>query len=464
MAFDTKHRPTRFEDVLGQSATVRILQEIISAGAGYRQSYLFCGPFGSGKTTLGRILARGLLCDNPVNGNPCDRCPSCLNILETGSSVDFVEVDAATNSGKDNIRRIIEQIAYSSFSGKRRIYLFDEAHQLSRDALDALLKPMEDNVPGTQDKRLICIFCTTEPEKMRSTVVSRCAPAFLIRHAETAQIAGRLKQVCDLEGVTYEESALSLIAEHSEAHIRDALKTVEGVSLLGEVTVANVATYLQLETSSAIMTLIDAIVNGDSASASELGKRLLEVLSPAVLYERVAHTAITLYSHGLSGSPVPSWWDTDRVETASAHGPALAQLADRFASRPGRVNSAVFLCDIAMASNPIAPIQSAPVARNRPASSTERGNSHGTVYKPVSFQSSPATVGGAYLDPRGVNKSKVEDGISKGHSVDMRHPGRLSANAFSDHVVQRLLELNDGPKGQEDMGDSGTEQDGRTEG
>jgi len=459
VAFDTKYRPTRFEDVLGQPATVQILREIIKAGAGYRQSYLFCGPFGSGKTTLGRILARGLLCDSPVNGAPCDRCPSCLNILQTGSSVDFVEVDAATNSGKDNIRRIIEQIAYSSFSGKRRIYLFDEAHQLSRDALDALLKPMEDNVPGTQDKRLICIFCTTEPEKMRATVVSRCAPAFLIRHADPTAITNRLREVCEAEGVTYEDKALALVAEYSEAHIRDALKTIEGVSLLGGVTMSNVTAYLQLETSSAIMALLDAIVNRDSAGASELGRRLLEVQSPAVLYERVAHTAITLYSHGLSGSPVPSWWNPDRVCTASAHGTALAQVADRFASRPGRVNSSVFLCDIAIACNPPVPIQTVEVGQIPPASSTDRGDSHGRVYNPVSFQSSPAIIGGAYLDPRGVNKAKVEDGISSEHSHGSRPPGRLSANAFSDHVVQRLLELNDGSKGQEDVGDPGANQD-----
>ena len=151
MALDTKYRPTRFDEVIGQDTTVSILREFIRSGSGLRQSYLFAGPFGSGKTTLGRILARSLLCDSPVDGESCAACPSCVEILENGSSVDFVEVDAATNSGMDNIRKIVKQLQYSSFSGKRRIYLFDEAHQLSRDALDALLKPMEDALLGTED-------------------------------------------------------------------------------------------------------------------------------------------------------------------------------------------------------------------------------------------------------------------------------------------------------------------------
>ena len=112
------------------------------------------------------------MCETPDNGNPCDECLSCKSLLESGSSADFIEVDAATNSGKADVQKIVDEIAYSTFSGKRRIYLFDESHQLSKDALDALLKPLEDCLPGSEDKRLTCIFCTTEPEKMRATVLS----------------------------------------------------------------------------------------------------------------------------------------------------------------------------------------------------------------------------------------------------------------------------------------------------
>ena len=457
MSFDTKYRPTDFGGVIGQAATVNMLQELVKSGAGFHQSYLFCGPFGSGKTTLGRILARALLCDSPVDGNPCDKCPSCTTILESGSSVDFVEVDAATNSGKDNIRRIIEQISYSSFSGKRRIYLFDEAHQLSRDALDALLKPMEDAVSGTDDKRLVCIFCTTEPEKMRATVVSRCAPAFMIRHAPNEDVANRLGFVCDQEGIAYEKDALSLIAEVSEAHIRDALKSLEGISLMGDVTKGSVGRYLHLDVSMAVMHLIEAMAAGDAALATKIAKDLLQVHSPALLYKRIATSSMTLYALGLGAGTVPSWWDQEAAKALSELGSHLIAISNRFASRPGRVTESVFLCDVALACQGLVSpvISQTSTIQNPPTGSTFRGKSIGKVYQPVAFQSSPSIVGGAYLDPRGVNKTKVENGTDEAQTKQPQSPSRLSPSAFSDHVVQRLLELNeDGPTRQTDMGDT----------
>ena len=224
MSFDTKYRPLRFGDVLGQDATVRILRRFLATGTAWRQSYLFSGPYGSGKTTLGRILARGLLCQNPTpDGDPCDQCDSCQSLIENGTSFDFVEVDAATNSGVEAMRKITEEIQFTSFSGRRRIYLFDEAHQLSKDALDAMLKPLEENIPGTDDKKLVCIFCTTEPEKMRATILSRCAPVFVIQTVPPEIIAQRLAEVCQKEGIPYDEDMLRAVAETTECHIRDAL-------------------------------------------------------------------------------------------------------------------------------------------------------------------------------------------------------------------------------------------------
>ena len=174
MSLDTKYRPRTYEDVLGQKDTIKTLKGFISSEAGWRQSYLFAYPYGSGKTTLGRIMARALLCENPVNGEPCDQCNSCKAMLNS-SHDSFIEVDAATNSGKADVKKLLESLNYTSFSGSKKLYLFDEAHQLSKDALDALLKPMEENDKGSFDKRLVCIFATTEPEKMRQTVLSRCS-------------------------------------------------------------------------------------------------------------------------------------------------------------------------------------------------------------------------------------------------------------------------------------------------
>lgn len=128
MSLDTKYRPIDYADVLGQETTIEILQNYVSSGHGFRQSYIFAGPFGSGKTTLARILARALLCDNPKEGNPCNQCPSCQSILDPRKdSESFIEVDAATNSGKDDVAKLIEDIStVGTFSGKRKIYLWDE--------------------------------------------------------------------------------------------------------------------------------------------------------------------------------------------------------------------------------------------------------------------------------------------------------------------------------------------------
>jgi len=125
VSLDTKYRPLRYSDVLGQDATIAVCKQIVVEGKGFHQSYVFAGAHGGGKTTCGRILARAMLCQRPVEGDPCDECDSCLAVLNDASE-NFIEVDAATNSGKDDVRRITEEAQFGSFSGKRKVYLFDE--------------------------------------------------------------------------------------------------------------------------------------------------------------------------------------------------------------------------------------------------------------------------------------------------------------------------------------------------
>lgn len=346
MSLDIKYRPRTYNDVLGQEPTIKILRSFVREGRGFQQSYLFCGAHGSGKTTLGRILARALLCENPQQGDPCGSCTSCRGLLENGTSADFVEVDAATNSGKGDVKKITDEIQYATFSGKRRIYLFDEAHQLSKEALDALLKPLEDNLPGSEDKQLVCIFCTTEPERMRATVLSRCAPAFVIRPQTPAVIADRLAYICEQEGIEADHEMLALIAEITECHIRDALKAIEGVSMLGPLDKANVSAYLHLDTNAAYIDLLDAL-GSDMAAAFAAVDQITQRSSPVTCYEKLADVAMLAFRTTL-GESVPAYWSKERLEALGrAKGAALLGYASRFASRPGRPTKAMLQMDIA---------------------------------------------------------------------------------------------------------------------
>lgn len=452
MSLDTKHRPRTYADVLGQEGTVQILRQYVKSGAGFHQSYLFAGPWGSGKTTLGRILARSLLCATPVDGGPCDACPSCRSILEGGSSENFFEIDAATNSGKDSIRKIVEEIQYSTFSGKRRLYLFDESHRLTLDALDALLKPMEDTVPGGEDKSLVCIFCTTEPEKMRATILSRCAPAFVIKPVVPDQIGSRLAQICDSEGITYEREALTLIGELTECHIRDALKAVEGVSMLGPVSRENVAKYLHLDLSRELLDLV-LCIRSDLPGALRRADALTKRSSPSVLYEKLSDLCITTYKVLLGISSFPSYLGQATVSVDTPDD--LLLYAERFASRPGRPTAAMLLCDVAQLHREL----------NRPSISFVQpsiaapAKTTGKVNAPPDDK--PKMVDDVYVHPRAIKKDDAPAPTPQSPS-----PLELRPLEFFRLVKMRAVELSglpsesSGRQGRDDVGDAGTHQSG----
>jgi len=344
MSLDTKYRPRTYSDVLGQKATIQTLKGFIKSDAGWRQSYLFAGPYGSGKTTLGRIMARALLCQSPKEGEPCDECNSCKAML-VGSHDSFIEVDAATNSGKADVKKLLDELGYATFSGSKKLYLFDEAHQLSKDALDALLKPMEENDRGSFDKKLVCIFATTEPEKMRQTVLSRCAPAFIIRHVDSEEIADRLQKVCEWEGFEYEREALVLIADFTEGHIRDALKAIEGVasSNEGKVGLQGVRSYLHVDRNDVICQL----VLSDNAKSLSLVDELLQSTPVGISYDRLQAACMFAISLGMKAGVPPPYWNRPLLqEIWDKHGMSLLTLADNLASRPLRPTGSMFKCDL----------------------------------------------------------------------------------------------------------------------
>lgn len=348
MSLDTKYRPRTYADVLGQEATIQVCKEYVRTGHGFRQSYVFAGSHGGGKTTLGRILARALLCESPQEGEPCDKCSSCEALLADGHE-SFIEVDAATNSGKEHVKRITDEAKFGSFSGSRKLYLFDESHELSRQAMDSMLKPLEDNLRGTQDKQLVCIFCTTEPEKMRSAILSRCAPVFRIRNNTPDEIAKRLAHICETEEIPYEPEVLPVIAEVCECHIRDTIKAIEGVSMLGRVDRDNVARYLQLDANAYYLDLLESL-GSDLRTALKAVSELDERVSPATCYERMAEVCMLAYKLVVLGNaPVPSFWDRDRLlRVGEKHRDFLLDFAQSFAERPHRATSSMFACDISL--------------------------------------------------------------------------------------------------------------------
>jgi DNA polymerase III subunit gamma/tau len=339
MSLDTKYRPRTYRDVLGQESAIRILRSYVTTNKGWDQSYLFAGPWGSGKTTMARVLARALLCSAPVDGEPCDKCFSCTSILEGGESHSFVEIDAATNSSKESIQKIIEEIQYDTFSGSRRLYLFDEAHRLSHYALDAMLKPLEEH-------KLVCIFATTEPERMKETVFSRCAPAFLIQPVTPDQIAERLAYVCTEEKIEFERDMLVVIAEMTECHIRDALKAIEGVSMLGPVNRDNVVSYLHLDQNDVYVDILDAI-GKDLPKALDAARNAMKKVSPATCYEKLADLAMLVFQVGIGAAKIPAYMNVERVTAlAKSNSTAMLGYASRFASRPGHPTAAMLQCDL----------------------------------------------------------------------------------------------------------------------
>lgn len=212
-------RPLTFDDVVGQKhATQTIKNEVASGNVGH--AFLFCGSRGTGKTSTARILSRAINCTNNVDGNPCNECESCKGILD-GSIMDVVEIDAASNSGVDNIRSLREEASYAAASSKYKVYIIDEVHALSKDAFNALLKLLEE--PPAHVK---FVLATTEANKVLDTISSRCQ-RFDFKKITKEDIYSRLEEICDAEMIEIEPVALRMIAEAADGALRDALTILE---------------------------------------------------------------------------------------------------------------------------------------------------------------------------------------------------------------------------------------------
>src|SRR3954465_13647651 len=273
-----KYRPKKFADVAVQSHVSATLQGAIARGR-VAHGYLFCGPRGTGKTTLARVLAMALNCENDAirkTGEPCGECESCRRIWAGSASLDVVEIDAASNRGVDDARELRERAMYAPSGDDRyKVYIVDEAHMLTREAWNALLKILEEPPP-----RVVFVFATTEPQKITQTaapVMSRLQ-RFDLRRIGSAEIKARLTERLTAEGVRADADALALIARAADGSMRDALSLTDQVLSLGEgsMTAKRVRDALGLVAEDEFLDLLSIIADHRAAEVFPFIGRMVE--------------------------------------------------------------------------------------------------------------------------------------------------------------------------------------------
>src|SRR5213592_3358247 len=265
-----KYRPQTFADVVGQEAVVRTLTNAIEQDK-VRQAYLFAGPRGTGKTSLARILAKSVNCAQGPTAQPDNTCHSCVSI-SAGSSLDVIEMDAASQRGIDDIREIRERVVLQPVEGRHKVYILDEAHQLTYAAWNALLKLIEEPPP-----HLLFVFCTTELQKVLQTVRSRCQ-TFVFARPRLPDLVRYLRRVADGEGIDAPDAALALIARGARGSFRDAVSTLDQLAAAteGAITVQAVLQLLGAVEEDSLFRLCDAIVDRDTAGALVFVEELAE--------------------------------------------------------------------------------------------------------------------------------------------------------------------------------------------
>lgn len=270
VALYRKFRPPVFDEVKGQEHIVRTLRNQVRHGQ-LQHAYLFCGTRGTGKTTMAKILARAVNCENPDDGNPCGVCDSCRAIAG-GISMNVIEIDAASNNGVDNIREIVEEVQYRPTSGNYKVYIIDEVHMLSPGAFNALLKTLEE-----PPEYVIFILATTEAGKIPVTVLSRCQ-RYDFRRIDPYTIAERLRELADRENIAVEEKALLFLARAGDGSMRDALSLMDRCTSLCTDEVLTYRTVLMAlgeADQSVFRELTEKLILGDAEEAVRImGKQI----------------------------------------------------------------------------------------------------------------------------------------------------------------------------------------------
>ncbi|MGI8801943.1 MAG: DNA polymerase III subunit gamma/tau, partial [Solirubrobacteraceae bacterium] len=256
-----RHRPRSFAEVVGQEHVVRTLTNAVNRGM-VHHAYLFVGSRGTGKTSMAKILAACLNCEHGPTTEPCGTCDSCVSIA-SATSLDVIEMDAASSNSVDDIRALRESVAYAPVSGGQKVYILDEAHMLSPQAWNAFLKTLEEPPPNT-----VFVLATTEAQKILATVIDRCH-RFDFQRPTADQIATVLRRTAEAEGIVVPPAAIALLARHAAGSFRDALGTLEQLRTYSgsEILLEDVLAVLGVADAELLFATLDAVAAGDPRAA-----------------------------------------------------------------------------------------------------------------------------------------------------------------------------------------------------
>jgi DNA polymerase-3 subunit gamma/tau len=265
-----KYRPGTFDDVIGQPHVVQTLMNSIATKR-IAHAFLFSGTRGVGKTTIARILAKALNCEQGPTGTPCNTCANCLEITQ-GTSVDVVEIDGASNTSVDDVREIRENVKFTPFRGQYRVYIIDEVHMLSNSAFNALLKTLEE-----PPAHVVFIFATTEIHKIPATILSRCQH-YNFRRISKIEIVQRLRHVAEQDGLAIEDRSLMALARASEGSMRDGLSLLDQIKAFGGKTIRHrdLETLLGAVPQERVRAMIEAVIEQNSPKALQVIAGLLD--------------------------------------------------------------------------------------------------------------------------------------------------------------------------------------------